>query len=151
MLAMRRWSAHSAMLVLTLLVVPVAHAQTAVTSGYGHSDLRFDDRYAGLYPAAAYGAAPLVRFPRPTELVPSAWGYGTYGVPTATGIRPASVGTPVVYVIDTPARRVMRQTRNPGARIVSRKARKPNPASLATHHQAGAEVVTLRMERTSPR
>lgn len=59
--------------------------------------------YAGPLLAGDYVGAPLTRFPRPTELVPSAWGYGTYGVPTVTGIRQAPAGTPTLIVIDAPA------------------------------------------------
>lgn len=59
--------------------------------------------YAGPAIRGDYVGAPLTRFPRPDQLVPSAWGYGTYGVPTVSGIAPASVGTPTVYVIEAPA------------------------------------------------
>ncbi len=58
--------------------------------------------YGGPLIHGDYVGAPLTRFPRPSELVPSAWGYGTYGIPTVAGIRSASVGTPTVYVIDGP-------------------------------------------------
>lgn len=50
-----------------------------------------------------YIGAPLTRFPRPNEIVPPAWGYGTYGVPTVTGIRQAPTAQPTLYVIDSPA------------------------------------------------
>ncbi|MGU3360410.1 hypothetical protein ACLBWX_08765 [Methylobacterium sp. M6A4_1b] len=66
----------------------------------------YDSGYAGGYGGplihGTYVGAPLTRFPRPSELVPSAWGYGTYGIPTVAGIRGAPVGTPTVYVIDAP-------------------------------------------------
>lgn len=48
----------------------------------------------------SYVGAPLTRFPSPREIVPSPWGYGTYGVPTVSGIRRAPVGEPVVYVVE---------------------------------------------------
>jgi len=59
--------------------------------------------YAGPAIRGDYVGAPFTRFPRPDQLVPSAWGYGTYGVPTVSGIAPAPVGTPTVYVIEAPA------------------------------------------------
>lgn len=65
----------------------------------------------------AYVGAPLTRFPTPRELVPPAWGYGTYGVPTVSGIRRAPVGEPTVYVIDSPAPRLRAASRS---RVISR-------------------------------
>jgi hypothetical protein len=62
----------------------------------------YETGYGGPLIHGDYVGAPLTRFPRPSELVPSAWGYGTYGIPTVAGIRSASVGTPTVYVIDGP-------------------------------------------------
>lgn len=59
--------------------------------------------YAGPAIRGDYVGAPFTRFPRPDRLVPSAWGYGTYGVPTVSGIAPAPIGTPTVYVIDSPS------------------------------------------------
>ena len=41
--------------------------------------------------------------PHSTDLVPPAWGYGVYGVPSATGIAKAPAARPTVYVIDRPA------------------------------------------------
>jgi hypothetical protein len=80
--------------------------------GYG-SAYGYGDNLVG----GAYVGAPLTRFPSPRELVPPAWGYGTYGVPTVSGIRRAPVGEPTVYVIDSPAPR----RRDPArARILSR-------------------------------
>ncbi|HEV7439743.1 MAG TPA: hypothetical protein VGN94_08990 [Methylobacterium sp.] len=78
--------------------------------GYGSG---YGDNLVG----GAYVGAPFTRFPSPRELVPPAWGYGTYGVPTVSGIRRAPVGEPTVYVIDSPAPRPQRSSR---ARILSR-------------------------------
>ena len=72
---------------------------------YGRSvsyESGYEGGYGGPLIHGDYVGAPLTRFPRPSELVPSAWGYGTYGIPTVAGIRSASVGTPTVYVIDAP-------------------------------------------------
>lgn len=60
-------------------------------------------RFADAAITGDYVGAPLTRFPRPNEIVPPAWGYGTYGVPTMTGIRQAPTAQPTLYVIDSPA------------------------------------------------
>lgn len=143
---------------LGLAASPRAEAQTVVTPDPTYQS---DPSYAGPLIRGEYVGAPLTRVPRPTELVPSAWGYGTYGVPTVTGIRPAPVGTPTVYVIDTPPR-ALRQARRTGPRIVSRDARgrwttarpRPEPGMTpmaATSPQAAARVVTVSAGRTASR
>lgn len=58
-------------------------------------------------------AEPYFKLPRPSELVPSAWGEGTYGVPTVAGIPPQPKADPVLYVINGGERQVG------GARVVS--------------------------------
>jgi len=57
-------------------------------------------------------AEPSFKLPRPSELVPSAWGEGTYGIPTVAGIPPQPKADPVLYVINGGARSVG------GARVV---------------------------------
>ncbi len=140
-------------LALALLVAPIAYAQDVVASGYGHPDMdrpRFDESYAGPYVFAASLAASSAPVPRPTELIPSAWGYGAYGIPTATGIRPAPVGTPSLYVIDkSPGAR--HPARNPGPRVLLRGGRTPASTSLASQMQTGAKIVTLRPGRHASR
>ncbi|AWB20667.1 hypothetical protein DA075_06805 [Methylobacterium currus] len=73
----------------------------------------------GLYGAGPGGvlepglvAEPYVTLPRPSELVPSAWGEGTYGIPTVSGIPPQPKADPVLYVINGGARSVG------GARVI---------------------------------
>ncbi|KMO42198.1 hypothetical protein VQ03_11490 [Methylobacterium tarhaniae] len=58
-------------------------------------------------------AEPYFKLPRPSELVPSAWGEGTYGIPTVAGIPPQPKADPVLYVINGGERSVG------GARVVS--------------------------------
>ncbi|TNC12324.1 hypothetical protein FF100_15950 [Methylobacterium terricola] len=58
-------------------------------------------------------AEPYFKLPRPSELVPSAWGEGTYGIPTVAGIPPQPKADPVLYVINGGERPVG------GARVVS--------------------------------
>jgi len=116
--------------------------------GYGYGHTYGGDGYGFAEPAIRgdYIGAPFTRTPRPSDLVPSVWGYGTYGVPTMTGIRTATVGVPTVYVIDAPARAV----RHRGPRIVSRDGRwsqaetqgEPRPASAG-----GARVIAVSVPR----
>ncbi|AWN54515.1 hypothetical protein [Methylobacterium sp. 17Sr1-1] len=58
-------------------------------------------------------AEPYFKLPRPSELVPSAWGEGTYGIPTVSGIPPQPKADPVLYVINGGERQVG------GARVIS--------------------------------
>jgi hypothetical protein len=140
-------------LALAVVAAPTAYAQEVVTSGYGHPGMphaRFDESYAGPYLFASSLAASRPPLPRPTELVPSAWGYGTYGIPTATGIRPAPVGTPTLYVIDTmPGAR--HRARNPGPRVLSRRERSPAAMAIASQMQTGAKIVTVPIGRHASR
>jgi hypothetical protein len=64
-------------------------------------------------------AEPYVTLPRPSELVPSAWGEGTYGIPTVSGIPPQPRADPVLYVINGGARSVG------GARVIPVQAPRP--------------------------
>ncbi|GJD63538.1 hypothetical protein [Methylobacterium frigidaeris] len=57
-------------------------------------------------------AEPYFKLPRPSELVPSAWGEGTYGIPTVSGIPAQPKADPVLYVINGGQRPVG------GARVV---------------------------------
>lgn len=153
MSATLRWMTPGCTLALALVVAPVADAQDVTASGYGHPDTfrpRFDESYAGPYVVAASRTGLLLPIPRPTELVPSAWGYGTYDVPTATGIRPAPVGTPTLYVIETPTE-ARRKARSQGPRILSRGRRNPVSTSINPPMQAGARIVTVAIGRHASR
>lgn len=75
--------------------------------GYGFADEAVRGAYVG---------APLTRFPSPNAIVPAPWSYGTYGVPTLSGIRPPPVAPPRLTVIDAGAPPVRRA----GPRILSR-------------------------------
>lgn len=109
------------------------------------------DGYAGPLIHGAYVGAPFTRVPRPSELVPSAWGYGTYGIPTVAGIRSAPAGIPTVYVIETPPARATRTLaparRLARPRILSRSrdgrwSRAPEAAPVATAQAGGARVLS---------
>ncbi|WP_128560594.1 hypothetical protein, partial [Methylobacterium crusticola] len=119
----------------------------------GPGDLRAGRRIAGPGFAAGYGgyaaplglaplegalepglvAEPYFRLPRTTELVPPAWGYGTYGIPTIAGIPRQPPAEPVVYVINGPASRAP-----PGAWPDA-----PAPA----RHAGGARVIQVDVPR----
>lgn len=59
-----------------------------------------DYGYAGAFVRGSYIGAPLTHVPRPAQLVPTPWSYGTYGVPTVSGIPPAPAGHPTLTVIN---------------------------------------------------
>ncbi len=91
---------------LTVLMSSSASAASAQGYGYGYDVAGYDAYgygYAEPVVRGGYVGAPFSRTPRPSDLVPTVWGYGTYGIPTMTGIRSAPAGIPTVYVIDGPS------------------------------------------------
>ena len=89
--------------ILALLLAAPASAETFnrhVPYGpYGPAYLG-GDGFAGEFVRGSYIGAPLTRVPRPTEIVPSPWSYGTYGIPTVTGIAAPPVAAPTLTVIN---------------------------------------------------
>ena len=84
---------------LALLLAAPASAETfhrAVPYGPAY---RGGEGFAEGFVNGSYIGAPLTRVPRPTEIVPSPWSYGTYGIPTVTGIAAAPVAAPTLTVI----------------------------------------------------
>lgn len=59
-----------------------------------------DYGFAGEFVRGSYIGAPLTRIPRPTQIVPAPWSYGTYGVPTVTGIAAPPAAQPTLTVIN---------------------------------------------------
>lgn len=118
-------------------------AAQAQVASYGVQSVPFgyEESYGGPLIRGDYVGAPLTRFPRPSELVPSAWGYGTYGVPTVSGIRNAPAGTPTVYVIEAP-RAAASETRRTRSKVLSRNAA-PQYAPMAERRAGSARVVTV--------
>jgi hypothetical protein len=113
----------------------VPYGYVGYSYGYGEPLLRGD-----------YIGAPLTRFPRPSELVPSAWGYGTYGIPTVAGIRSAPAGVPTVYIIDRPEPAIRRRAASP-ARILSRGkdgAWSQAEVERGAGRNAGAQIISVR-------
>ena len=119
----------------------------AVVTGPGYGGYGGGYGFADEAVRGAYIGAPLTRFPRPSEIVPPAWSYGTYGIPTVAGIARAPVGEPTLTVIhaQNPAPR-----RNGGARILSRGetgrwAR--IDARAETPEPTGARIIEVRVPR----
>ncbi|MCJ2057437.1 hypothetical protein MKL09_12805 [Methylobacterium sp. J-048] len=77
--------------------------------------------FAGPLVRGTYIGAPLTRVPRPSQLVPSPWSYGTYGIPTVTGIAAAPAQPPTITVI--------------------------NATNPAVSRAAGAQVITVQVPR----
>lgn len=102
--------------------------------------------YGGLYAGAAGYAgsgrsaidASVRTYPSPEELVPPAWSYGTYGIPTVPGITHPPSAAPVVYVIDG-------GRRPPNARVLSRGASDEWATVDPRPTAGGAKVVTVRV------
>lgn len=100
----------TAVTLLTVLVAAPASAQGVYPYGSG------PDGFAGPFVRGTYIGSPLTRVPRPSQIVPAPWSYGTYGVPTVTGISAAPALPPTLTVINAtvPATR-----RAAGAQIIS--------------------------------
>lgn len=121
---------------------PTSGAAYAPTYGYGAGRYGFADESV----RGAYIGAPLTRFPRPSEIVPPAWSYGTYGVPTVSGIPRAPVGEPTLTVIN--AREPARRKPAPGARILSRGAAGGwEAAEAGGYRPAGVRIIEVQVPR----
>lgn len=146
----------------TLVLSGLASTARGQDLAYGPSwSSGYEGGYAAPLIQGDYVGAPLTRVPRPSELVPSAWGYGTYGIPTVAGIRSASVGRPTVYVIDAPPPAVRaaapgrsriltrdRRGRWSGASATAQARGVPLPAvPPSAEMTGGARVVPVRVSR----
>jgi hypothetical protein len=115
----------------------------AYTYGYGDGGYRF----AGPLVEGTYVGAPFTRLPSTSRIVPPAWGYGTYGVPTVAGIRDAPAARPTLTVIERQGSVGARPAlRRPGARVLSKDPKgiwtDPAPRSEG---EGGAQVVSVRV------
>lgn len=91
--------------------------------------------FAGPFVRGTYIGAPLTRVPRPTEIVPSPWSYGTYGVPTVTGIAAPPAQMPTITVINAT---------NPAPRSTRERRAERTTESGRT---AGAQIITVEVPR----
>lgn len=115
---------------LALLLAAPASAQGFHHGGpYGYAPVAAyaapyaaEDGFAGNFVRGSYIGAPLTRVPRPSQIVPAPWSYGTYGIPTVTGIAPAPTAQPTLTVINAsgpPAHAVRGIDGRSGAQIIS--------------------------------
>lgn len=73
--------------------------------GEGYPRVAYGRGFAQPFVAGEYIGAPFTRVPSPNRIVPAPWSYGTYGVPTASGIAAAPTGAPTLTVIHAPGAR----------------------------------------------
>ena len=113
----------------TLPLLALVLAAPASAQGYGGVPYAsaYTDTYgfAGEFVRGDYIGAPLTRVPSPTQIVPAPWSYGTYGVPTVSGIAAAPTAQPSLTVIHTAGPKARRhlgavdEDRTTGARIIA--------------------------------
>ncbi|MDP4004917.1 hypothetical protein [Methylobacterium sp. NEAU K] len=119
-------ASRKALTLLTLLVAAPASAQGVYPYAPAHGG------YAVDFVRGTYIGAPLTRVPRPSEIVPSPWSYGTYGIPTVSGIASAPAAQPTITVINATAPKA-RGRRGDGA--------------TDEGHAAGARVIAVQVPR----
>lgn len=106
-------------------------------SGYGFAD----EAVRGAYVGVPFGA-----FPSPTRIVPAPWSYGTYGVPTLSGIARAPAAAPSLTLINPGPRAPSRPSA--GARVLSRDAgggwERVEPDAQAAH---GPRIIAVTVPR----
>lgn len=100
--------------------------------GYGFADEAVRGAYIG---------APFTSVPSPNRIVPAPWSYGTYGVPTISGLREAPVAAPSVTVVNPGMRPAARPGHGP--RILSRGRDGAWTSSARTQAGNGVSVVTV--------
>ena len=91
-----------------------------------------EDGYAGALVRGGYVGAPFTRVPRPSEIVPSPWSYGTYGIPTVSGIPATPAAQPTLTVINA---------RAPGA------SPRDGGASARGDRSTGARIIEVEVPR----
>ncbi|GJE39815.1 hypothetical protein [Methylobacterium persicinum] len=67
--------------------------------GYGYPAVAYGGGFAQPFIQGDYIGEPYTTVPRPDRLVPSPWSYGTYGVPTVSGIAAPPTEQPTLTVI----------------------------------------------------
>ena len=98
-------------LLAALATLPVARSAAAEgyhAHGYGGRAIprvAYGRGFAEPFVAGEYIGAPFTAVPSPNRIVPAPWSYGTYGVPTASGIAAAPTGAPTLTVIHAPGAR----------------------------------------------
>lgn len=89
--------------------------------GVGSPHVAYGRGFAQPFVAGEYIGAPFTQVPSPNRIVPAPWSYGTYGVPTASGIAAPPTGAPTLTVIHAPGARkgFDRETEAGDVRVVS--------------------------------
>ena len=115
---------------LALAAAAPASAQgygAAIPYGSGYAD---GYGFAGEFVRGDYIGAPLTRVPSPTQIVPSPWSYGTYGVPTVSGIASPPTARPTLTVIHAAGSKGRQRL-----------------GAVAEERTAGAQVITVQVPR----
>lgn len=134
----------------TLITLGAVSGAAADPYGYSYS-YRYvgtGHRFAGPAVEGAYLGAPFTRLPSTSRIVPPAWGYGTYGVPTLAGIREAPAARPTLTVIEGQGSAGNRPAiRRRGARVLSKDSKGiwTDPAPRSEIEESGARVVSVRV------
>ncbi len=92
----------------TLPVALPAAAEGYRSYGYygtGIPRMAYGRGFAEPFVAGEYIGAPFTHVPSPNRIVPAPWSYGTYGVPTVSGIAAPPTGAPTLTVIHAPGAR----------------------------------------------
>lgn len=132
----------------TLLALGATSGARADPGAYGHPVYAAPAYgYAGNLVDGTYVGAPFTRVPSPSRIVPPAWGYGTYGVPTVAGMRDAPVARPALYVVERQGPAVNRLAPRRSARVVSRSGQGlwTDVPSTGSVERSGAQVVSVRV------
>ena len=121
----------------TIRVAPYGYGGAyAGQGGYGFADEAVRGAYIG---------APFTSVPSPNRIVPAPWSYGTYGVPTISGLREAPVAPPSLTVVNPGQRAVSRPGRGP--RILSRGRDGDWTSAGPAQAGSGVSVVTVSVPR----
>ncbi|MCJ2135765.1 hypothetical protein MKK69_17175 [Methylobacterium sp. J-026] len=115
------------MAIRTILpLLALALAAPASAQGFGGAvpyGSGYTDGFGGPFLRGDYIGAPLTPVPSPTQIVPAPWSYGTYGVPTVSGIAPAPAAQPALLVIQGVGpkgrRRAVAEDRTAGAQVIA--------------------------------
>lgn len=130
-------------LVLALGASSAAVADPLLQGYSGYSEVRF----AGPAIEGAYLGAPFAPLASTSRIVPPAWGYGTYGIPTVAGVRDAPAARPTLTVIERrrPAAGRLAPRRH-GPRILSKDSSGTwvDPASRS-EVEGGPQVVSVQV------
>ncbi|WP_232631492.1 hypothetical protein [Methylobacterium sp. Leaf118] len=131
-----------------LFVVGTATGASAQTASYGEPVSAAPGYgFAGNALDGTYIGAPLTRVPSPSRIVPPAWSYGTYGIPTVAGIRDAPAARPALYVVERQGLAEDRLAPRRKARVVSRSGNGgwSDAPAHAAGERSGAQVVSVRV------